>query len=158
METTPARYSTVDDASIAYMLRILGRFRRRLRRLALRSFPNGLTEAEAEFLRLVERRPGISVGQAATELGIANNTASTLVIGLAKRQLLIRQADLDDRRVGRLRLAKTAQKQSDLARKRRYAILAGALGLLDDGAYATLQRGLEVLAAVTDALDQEIER
>jgi DNA-binding MarR family transcriptional regulator len=157
METTRAVHRAVDDASIGNMLRILGRFRRRLRRRAPRSFHNGLTEAQAEFLRLVERRAEISVGQAAAELGIANNTASTLVIGLAKRRLLIRKADPDDHRVVRLRLTKAAQKQSDLARQRRYAILAGALGLLDDGAYAELQRGLEVLAAVTDALDQEIK-
>jgi DNA-binding MarR family transcriptional regulator len=140
------------------MLRILGRFRRRLRRIAPRSLDDGLTEAQAEFLRLVSRRPGTSVGEAAAELGIADNTASTLVMQLVKLNLIVRQADPDDRRVGRLRLTRAAQKHSDRARERRHAMLAEALGVLDDAAYATLQRGLEVLSAVTDALAQEIER
>jgi DNA-binding MarR family transcriptional regulator len=158
MVQTLARHRRVDDASITEILQILGRFRRRLRRIAPRSFDNGLTETQAEFLRLVGRRPGISVGEAAAELGIANNTASTLVIELAKQRLLIRQADVGDRRVGRLRLAKAAQKHSDLVRERRHAILAEALGSLDDGAYATLQRGLQVLAALTSAIAPEIQR
>jgi DNA-binding MarR family transcriptional regulator len=153
-----ARHRRVDDTSIADMLRILGRFRRRLRRIAPRSFDDGLTETQAEFLRLVSRHPGISVGEAAAKLGIADNTASTLVIQLVKLDLLVRQADPDDRRVGRLRLTRAAQKHSDLARERRHAMLAAALGFLDDTAYATLQRGLDVLSAVTDALGQEIER
>jgi hypothetical protein len=50
--------------------------------------------------------PGISMGEAAAELGIANNTVSTLVIGLAERGLSLRQADADDRRLVRLRLTR----------------------------------------------------
>jgi DNA-binding MarR family transcriptional regulator len=126
-----------------------------MRRVAPRSFNDGLTETQAEFLRLVGRRPGISVGEAAAELGIADNTASTLTIQLAKQGLLVRQADSDDRRVGRLSLSAIAQKHSDLARERRHIVLAAALGLLDDRAYSSLLRGLDALSAATDALDRE---
>lgn len=158
MGRTIVRYRTVDDATITEMLRILGRFRRRLRRVAPRSFDDGLTETEAEFLRLVARRPGISVGEAAAELGIAGNTASTLVIQLAKQGLLVRQADPNDRRVGRLSLAAVVQKRSDHARERRHTVLAEALGLLHDKAYSSLLRGLDALSAATDALDRETDR
>lgn len=148
----------MDDATVTEILRILGRFRRRLRRVAPRSFDDGVTDTQAEFLRLVGRRPGISVGEAAAELGIADNTASTLVIQLARQGLLVRQADLDDRRVGRLSLTAVAQKHSDLARERRHAVLAEALGLLDDKAYSSLLRGLEALSAATNALDRGTDR
>jgi len=112
-----------------------------------------MTEAQAELLRLVARQPGVSVGQAASELGLANNTVSTLVSQLARRRLLTRKVDPDDRRVGRLRLTAAAQRRSDRARQRRGILLAQALGRLDDPTYAALVHGLDALAAVADALD-----
>jgi hypothetical protein len=60
--------------------------------------------------------------------------------------------------VVRLRLTKDAQKHSDLARERKHAILASALESLDEGAHVRLRRGLEVLAALTNALGRESER
>jgi DNA-binding MarR family transcriptional regulator len=158
MDGTFAKYRTVDDATVTEMLRILGRFRRRLRRVAPRSLNDGLTETQAEFLRLVGRRPGISVGEAAAELGIADNTASTLVVQLANQGLLVRQADPDDRRVGRLSLVAAVQKRSDLAREQRHTVLAEALGLLDDTVYASLLHWLDALSAATDILDRKTDR
>lgn len=154
MSYTVATRRMVDDATVTEMLRILGRFRRRLRKAAPRSFDDGLTAAQAELLRLVGRRPGVSVGESAAELGLADNTASTLVIQLVKQGLLVRQADPDDRRVGRLSLAVAAQRHSNLARERRHVVLAEVLALLDDTTYATLLRGLKALSAATTAFDE----
>lgn len=135
---------------------VVGRFRRRLRRTAGRSFDEeGLTESQAELLRLVGRQPGISVSAAATELGLASNTASTLVSRLTAAGLLHREVDAADRRVGRLALTPSAQGIADASRKARRAALADVLATLDESEIASLEAGLEVLAKMTRMLDEE---
>ena len=114
--------------------RVVGRFRRQLRRSAGRGFDaTGLTEAQAELLRLVGRRPDISVREAAAELGLVPNTASTLVSKLASDGLLTRTVDADDRRVGRLRLTESAQHIADASRAAGRAALSEVLDELDAG-------------------------
>ena len=94
----------------AELFATVGRFRRQVRRSGGRpAIGSGLPESQAELLRLVGRQPAISVRQAAAELGLAANTASTLVSRLSADGLLVRTVDPDDRRVGRLRLTETAQ-------------------------------------------------
>ncbi len=130
----------------------VGRFRRQVRRSAGRSFAAGLTESQAELLRLVGRRPGISVSAAAAELGLAANTASTLVSRLVVDQLLVRTPDQADRRVGRLHLTEPAQRLADASRAARRAALAEVIDQLDDRDIATLTAGMEVLTKMTDLL------
>jgi len=132
---------------------VVGRFRRQLRRSTGRSFDMaGLTEAQAELLRLVGRRPGISIREAATELGLVPNTASTLVSKLAIEGLLIRTVDTSDRRVGRLRLTDPAQRIADASRAARRAALSEVLDDLDRTEIDALAKGLEVMAKVTTLL------
>jgi DNA-binding MarR family transcriptional regulator len=134
---------------------VVGRFRRQLRRSTGRSFDMaGLTEAQAELLRLVGRRPGISIREAATELGLVPNTASTLVSKLATEGLLIRTVDTSDRRVGRLRLTDPAQRIADSSRAARRAALSEVLDELDRTEIDTLAKGLEVMAKVTTLLHE----
>jgi DNA-binding MarR family transcriptional regulator len=130
----------------------VGRFRRQVRRSAGRSFAAGLTESQAELLRLVGRRPGISVSAAAAELGLAANTASTLVSRLVADDLLVRTPDQADRRVGRLHLTEPAQRLADASRAARRAALAEVLDQLDDHEIATLTAGMEVLTKMTQLL------
>jgi DNA-binding MarR family transcriptional regulator len=130
----------------------VGRFRRQVRRSAGRSFAAGLTESQAELLRLVGRRPGISVSAAAAELGLAANTASTLVSRLVADDLLVRTPDQADRRVGRLHLTEPAQRLADASRAARRAALAEVLDHLDDREIATLTAGMEVLTKMTQLL------
>ena len=130
----------------------VGRFRRQVRRSAGRSFAAGLTESQAELLRLVCRRPGISVSAAAAELGLAANTASTLVSRLVADDLLVRAPDQADRRVGRLHLTEPAQRLADASRAARRAALAEVLDQLDDREIATLTAGMEVLTKMTQLL------
>ncbi|MGB3481666.1 MAG: MarR family transcriptional regulator [Mycobacterium sp.] len=137
----------------------VGRFRRQIRRSAVGSFdgagvPAGLTESQAELLRLVGRQPGISVSQAAAELRLAANTASTLVTRLATDELLVREVDPDDRRVGRLRLTPTAQRVADASRAARRAVIADVLDELDQGEIDSLEAGLDVMAKMTRMLQE----
>lgn len=132
---------------------VVGRFRRQVRRSAGRSFESAqLTESQAELLRLVGRQPGISVSNAAAELGLVANTASTLVSKLARDGLLVRAVDPADRRVYRLELTEPAQQMADTSRAARRTLLAEVLGTLDPGEVTDLARGLEVLDNMTRIL------
>jgi DNA-binding MarR family transcriptional regulator len=140
---------------ITELFSVVGRFRRQLRRSTGGGFDAaGLTQSQGEMLRLVGRQPGISVREAATELGLVPNTASTLVSKLAADGLLVRSVDTDDRRVGRLRLTEAAQRIADESRAARRAALSTVLDELDPGRLDSLERGLEVLAAMTRMLHE----
>ena len=135
---------------------VVGRFRRQLRRSTGGGFDRtGLTQSQAELLRLVGRRPDISVREAAAELGLAANTASTLVSRLAADDLLIRTVDSTDRRVGRLRLTNAAQDVADRSRLARRTALAGALETLDTTQIEDLTKGLAVIAELTRLLQED---
>lgn len=141
---------------VADLFGTVGRFRRTVRRAAGASFvTSGLTESQAELLRLVGRQPGISVSAAAAELGLAANTASTLVSKLATEGLLVRTPDPDDRRVGRLELTAPAQELADASRAARRAALAEALDELDEDDTRALAEGMRVLAALTAKLQEK---
>lgn len=137
------------------MFGVVGRFRRQLRRSAGRGFESSrLTESQSELLWLVGRQPGISVSAAAAELGLAPNTASTLVSKLVSAGFLVRTAGDTDRRVGRLRLAEAAQQIVDASRAVRRALLSEVLDELDDEQIDSLTKGLEVLDMMTRILQE----
>jgi DNA-binding MarR family transcriptional regulator len=137
------------------VFRVVGRFRRQLRRSAGRGLESArLSESQSELLFLVGREPGISVSAAAAELGLVPNTASTLVSKLVSNGLLVRTACETDRRVGRLRLAEPTQQIVDAARATRRALLAEVLGELDHDQIEALTRGLEVLDTMTRILQE----
>ena len=133
----------------------VGRFRRQVRRSSGPAIGTGLPESQAELLRLVGRQPGISVRQAAAELGLAANTASTLVSRLSADGLLARTVDPDDRRIGRLRLTESAQHLADESRAARRAALVAVLERLDDTQVDSLTKGLEVISEMTRMLAEQ---
>jgi DNA-binding MarR family transcriptional regulator len=133
----------------------VGRFRRALKRTAGPPIGTGLPESQAELLRLISRQPGISVREAAAELGLAPNTASTLVSRLTADGLLVRTVDPDDRRVGRLQLTDSAQHLADESRAARRAALRTVLDRLDGDQLDTLTSGLAVMAQVTSMLKED---
>ena len=144
-----------DADLIAEVFGVVGRFRRQLRRSAGRGLDSArLSEAQSELLWLVGRRPGISVSVAAAELGLAPNTASTLVSKLVANGLLIRTVGETDRRVGQLRLAEPTQQLVDASRAARRALLSDALGELDGDQIESLTTGLEVLDTITRLLQE----
>jgi DNA-binding MarR family transcriptional regulator len=135
--------------------RVVGRFRRQLRRSSEQEFDSArLTESQSELLWLVGRRPGISVSAAAAELGLVPNTASTLVSKLVDKGFLVRTADETDRRVGQLRLAGSAQQVVDTSRAARRALLADVLADLGDDQIEALTKGLAVLDTMTRRLQE----
>lgn len=144
------------DDLVTELFGVVGRFRRQLRRsTGGGGFDrSGLTQSQAELLRLVGRKPGISVREAATELSLAANSASTLVSRLAADGLLIREVDDADRRVGRLRLAVPAQRIADDSRHARRAAMADALDELDPSQIDQLAKGLTVLSELTRILQE----
>ncbi|GAA4532729.1 MarR family winged helix-turn-helix transcriptional regulator [Mycobacterium paraffinicum] len=140
---------------VTEVFRVVGRFRRQLRRSAGRGFDSSrLTESQSELLWLVGRRPGISVNAAAAELGLAPNTASTLVSKLVSGGLLMRTVGDTDRRVGRLHLADPAQQIVDASRAARRAVLAEVLAELDGDQIEALTKGLEVIEMMTQTLQE----
>jgi DNA-binding MarR family transcriptional regulator len=135
--------------------RVIGRFRRQLRRSTGGGFDSiRLTESQSELLWLVSRQPNISVSAAAAELGLVANTASTLVSKLLDKGLLVRTAGQTDRRVGHLRLTEAAQQIVDTSRATRKAALAEVLNELDDAQIDSLAKGLEVLDTMTRRLQE----
>src|ERR1700739_4224113 len=139
----------------AELSRVVGRFRRQLRRTGGRGFDSArLTESQSELLWLVGRNPGISVSAAAAELGLVPNTASTLGSKLVAAGGLARGVGATDRRVGELALAAPTQQIVDASRAARRALLSDVLGELDDDQIASLEKGLEVLDTMTRLLQE----
>ena len=87
--------------------------------------------AERELLRLVRRRPGIRVGEAASELRLAPNTISTLVGRAVTDQWLRREPAPGDGRGAVLRLTEGAEREMRNRDDQRVRALALALGRLD---------------------------
>ena len=139
----------------AEVFRVVGKFRRQLRRSVGRGFDSArLTESQSELLWLVGRRPGISVSAAAAELGLVANTASTLVSKLVSAGLLARSVSASDRRVGELALAQPTQQIVDASRAARRALLSEVIGQLDADQIESLTKGLEVLDTMTRLLQE----
>jgi DNA-binding MarR family transcriptional regulator len=137
------------------VFRVVGRFRRQLRRSAGRGLDAArLTESQSELLWLVGRRPGISVSAAAAELGLVPNTASTLVSRLVSGGYLTRRVGASDRRVGELALAEPTQQIVDASRAARRALLSEVLAKLNDDQIDSLAEALEVLDTMTRLLQK----
>jgi DNA-binding MarR family transcriptional regulator len=112
-----------------------------------------LTGAQLELVRLVRRRPGVSVADAAQELGLAANTVSTLVRALTDTDLLVRRVDPADRRIARLELSRAISSKVDAWRDRRVVALAEAIGHLSLDEQEHLSAALPLLARVADRLE-----
>ncbi|MFI1918401.1 MarR family winged helix-turn-helix transcriptional regulator [Nocardia sp. NPDC020380] len=152
----PAAFDEAHAELFTLLFSSMGRLRRQVARLAGRSFDEpGLSGAQSEFLRLIGRRPGISVKEAAAELGSAANSVSTLVTELVKTGLVLREPDPQDRRTMRLSLTPDAQRIADETRRQRIALVAGAFDQLTDAERADLRAGLRVMARLTDLLHED---
>ena len=110
-------------AEASELLAAVSAVRRLARRAARAATPdNPLPPAGGELLRLVARRPGIGVAEAAAELRLAPNSVSTMVSKLAESGLLNRGRGVSDGRSVRLtvteagtaRLARWSDLRTDL--------------------------------------------
>ncbi|GIH14227.1 MarR family winged helix-turn-helix transcriptional regulator [Rugosimonospora africana] len=135
------------------LLATLGLVRRHLRRLVGRPWPQSpMTGSQSELIRLVRHNPGISVAEAAAELGLAANTVSTLVRQLTELDLLRRSPDEHDRRIARLSLTAPAQRQAEARRDRRIARVSQVLDRLDRADLDALRAALPTLNAIAEHL------
>ena len=113
-----------------------------------------LTGAQLELVRLVRRSPGVSVAQAAAELGVAPNTVSTLVRRLTEAGMLVRTPDPTDRRIARLELPRPLARRVGAWRDRRLVALGSAIGTLEPGEQATIAAATALLERVADELER----
>jgi DNA-binding MarR family transcriptional regulator len=140
------------------LLAAIGLLRRHLRRTAGRPWRlSWLTASQTELLRVVHRAPGVSVAEAAAELGLVANTVSTLVGRLTDQGLLLRVADPRDRRVARLTLTELARREIDAWRDRRAAEVAQVLDAMEPAELAALRAALPALTAVASRLRPDHE-
>ncbi len=132
----------------------LSALRRALRRRSERPEElSRLTGAQLELVRLLRRRPGTSVGEAAAELGLAPNTVSTLVGTLTREDVVVRTVDDADRRAVRLELAAPVRHRVEAWRDRRTDALQSALDELDPASRRRIVDALPVLDRLTALLE-----
>ena len=150
---TPGREPThvARDPLTPELSRVLARINRELRyrtRAARASLD--ITHSESELLRLVNRRPGLRVHEAAVELGIASNSVSTLVRALSRAGLLERLTDPLDGRAACLHLTPQATEWLTQVGNAREEVIDRALASLavdDRAALADLLPTLSRFAA-----------
>jgi len=138
------------------LLAAVGSLRRQARRSAGRPWPAELVSgAQSELVRLVRRQPDVSVAEAATELGLAANTVSTLVRQLVEAGLLVRASDSQDRRIARLRLTDRARHRVERWRDERASVVGRAVARLPAADRAALARAVPVLSVLAAGLAAE---
>jgi DNA-binding MarR family transcriptional regulator len=106
-------------------------------------------------IRLLRSRPGLRVQEAASALGMAPNTVSTLVRQLEVAGLLERSGDEEDGRITRLRLAPAAEERIARWHDARQAVMAVALASLSDEDQRQIQDALPALRRLAQALGSE---
>jgi DNA-binding MarR family transcriptional regulator len=135
----------------------IARLRRALRRAVSRRMDIvPLPDAQVELVQVVSASPGIRVNDAATELGVAGNTVSTLVSRLVDAGILERTVDPSDGRGSCLTLSAAGQARVTGWRTHRAAIIEEALSKLDVSDGAAIEAALPALwrlSRLLEALD-----
>ena len=116
---------------------------------------SSLTGGQLELLRLVRRRPGVSIADAAQELRLAPNTVSTLVRQLTKGGLMLRRVHGSDRRVAQLELSADIRRKVDAWRDRRVLALGDAIERLSPDDHRSVIDALPVLARLAEQLEDQ---
>jgi DNA-binding MarR family transcriptional regulator len=149
-----ARAATTAGLS-ADLLEVAVPLPRLLRRRVREDWPlEPLPGAQLSVLVAVRRRPGISVGEAAAELRVAHNTASTLVNRLVLAGMLERRSDDRDRRTVRLHLTPAAEDRMAAWRDRRRQVVEATLDTLSETDRAAIAGALPALARLTERLER----
>ena len=148
MSATPATVEAVAEG----LMPAVGALRRLLRRSGSPAFGETVSAAQREVLLVVGRHPGMSVTEAAHELGLAPNSVSTMVTQLVAAELLMRVTDPQDRRIGRLHLSPDAASEITAIRDRRRAVLQTVVRGLPPRDVAALAAGIDALGVLTERL------
>jgi DNA-binding MarR family transcriptional regulator len=144
-------------AAAGDLLAAVAAIRRNIRRRAERPvLLSRLTGSQLELIRVVRRRPGVSVAEAAVDLSLAPNTVSTLVRELTDAGLLVRQVDPADRRVARLDLDPPVRQKVGMWSDRRAEVLGGAVDRLTPRDRRRLDQALPVLQRLARHLELDL--
>ena len=115
----------------------------------------GLGGAQVWALSLIQKSPGVGVGEIATHMDIHQSTASNLIKVLLKKELITLGKSPEDKRVVELRVTPEGKKALKKMPGPFEGVLPDALRQLDDVTLANLNRDLEklvhLLAADEDA-------
>jgi DNA-binding MarR family transcriptional regulator len=145
------------EAAADELLSAMASIRRIGRRRATRpEFLGSLTGAQLELVKVVRRRPRISVAEAGRELYLAPNTISTLVKSLSQLGILVRRKDTEDRRVGRLDLEADIRSDVNAWRDRRVDAIASGIRALSPSAQEHLASSLSVLQELSEVLEIQV--
>jgi DNA-binding MarR family transcriptional regulator len=116
---------------------------------------SSLTGAQLELLRLIRRRAGVSIADAAQELRLAPNTVSTLVRQLTNGGLMLRGVHGSDRRVARLELSADIRRKVDAWRDRRVLAVGDAIERLSPEDQRSMIEAVPVLARLAEHLEEQ---
>lgn len=129
---------------------------RAIRQEMRRRRPEGLSLQQFRALGVIQRHPGASLSVIAGHLGLTNATASKLVDGLVKQELVARVESEEDRRVLVLNTTEAGNRALQSARTAALGWLAELLAGLDKSNHATVMKAMEILhAALTRASASE---
>lgn len=145
--------SAATSPNVGGLTTVIARLRRVMSQVAGASTADpDLPFAKLEVLRLLHKQPGMRVQDVADALGIAANTASTLVTQLSSLGLVERRRDAVDARVARIFVTPAAKARKARRRDQRETAVSQALGQLSAShrdlilaAVPALNRLLEVL-------------
>jgi DNA-binding MarR family transcriptional regulator len=111
-----------------------------------------LPPSELEIMRLLARRPGLSVNDVARELGLKPSNASTAVSSLVARGTLRRQPDPADGRVVRLEPTEAALRSRESRERSWGSVLDDVLGGLPASERRQLEASLPALRTLAERL------
>lgn len=150
MVQPPELRSASLTAELSKLLARIGRGLRYQTRAAREALE--VTQAEADLLRLLDRRPGLRVQDAALELGVASNSVSTLVKQLARAGLVQRTADPLDGRAAHLLLTPLAEHWLTRVGNAREAVIDRALDSLNAADRAAIEAAVPALVRLAGAI------
>lgn len=134
---------------------VVARLRRAMRRAARSADPaNPLAVAQLEVLSYVAENPGTQPSQVARALHLAPNSVTTLVNGLATRELVTRSSGENDRRTVRLTLTGSGERAVRDWQATNATILRTALADLHPGWRQLLTAALPALRELITAIDE----
>jgi DNA-binding MarR family transcriptional regulator len=148
--TEPAPRTGTLAAELGRVLARIGRglrYRTRAAREALE-----VSQSEADLLRLLDRRPGIRVQDAALDLGVASNSVSTLVKQLSRTGLVQRASDPLDGRAAHLWLTPLAIEWVTRVGNAREAAIGRALESLDEADRVAIEAAVPAMARLAKAI------
>jgi DNA-binding MarR family transcriptional regulator len=111
-----------------------------------------LPDSERDVLRFVAEHPGVSVSVVARELHMKSSNVSAAVRSLVARDLLLRTADPNDRRIARLTLTDLAQQNLERLARSWDAHLGAALSRLEPEYKVALENAVPALRALVTVL------